>query len=206
MTRVQISDQVSPLLEDLFRVGEGFGLQALNKAGAKVRNTIASQSRRLGTHKFDRDTVTNRITNNGQKKVFSRKSKSSGANESDFGSLARYRLYPHSRIVIAGFFDSKSYTSQYYSGGRVVAGRGQSVKGTQSKTIAEQIHDGGRVTLTPRQKAYMRYNGWGNVAKRGYITKEAHRFFTPSLYVSQSNAIAQREFPLAVQQFERERR
>lgn len=204
MQSYEVQDNISPYLKKLFEVSEGLGLQAMNKAGTKVRSKMSARSKSVGSHRYGqriengRRTLVDTRSGDG-KPYYSRVSHTTGKREADMGDLVRYKLYPLSRTMLVGWINIKSFNTTFYKGG--VPHKGNYVKGTKTKDIAETMAKGGRKDLTDAQISFFKRSGWGGAAKRGYVMRKAHPFMNFSHYLGTANEVAQKEFNEAVRQF-----
>lgn len=185
-------------------MNDGLGLQAMNKAGSKIRSTMIARSKRVGKHRYGQRIVNGRRTlldtrHGGGKSYYSRVSQSTGERQTDMGELVRHKMYEHSRTLLVGWINTKSYHTTFYKGG--VPSKGNFVKGTKTKHIAEIMAKGGRQNLSEAQKKFFRRSGWGRAASRGYVNRQAHPFMNFNHYIGTANEVARKEFDIAVKQF-----
>ena len=203
MTEMTFTDNLSPFLKKLFDISDGLGMQAMSKGASEVRKLMVKQSKSLGNSEWSQrfDSSGRRLlTTDGDKRLYDRVSKSRGGQkQAPMGKLIRYKQYPLSRTVLVGWVDTKSYNTLFYTGG--IPKKGNYVKGTKTKAIAERMTKGGRQTLTGKQRKLFEVSGFPEVAKRGYVNYKAHRFMTPMRYLQIINDKAKKEFDVAVQQF-----
>lgn len=206
MRSYEVQDNISPFLKKLFDVSEGLGLQAMNKAGSKIRNKMSARSKRVGSHKYGQRIVNGRRTlldtrHGSGKPYYSRVSHTTNRRETDMGDLVRFKMYEHSRTLLVGWINTKSYHTTFYKGG--IPSKGNFVKGTKTKHIAEVMAKGGRQELSEAQKKLFRRSGWGKAASRGFVNRKAHPFMNFTHYLGTANEVARKEFNEAIKQFQK---
>ena len=196
----------------LSKLNKGLANQALNKAGASIQKKMKSKAKTMGSHKggvaFNKKGQ-RIIDHNRTKKVYSRESMSTGRSLNPMGDLIKFRLYEESSILLAGWINTKSFTSLRFEGG--VGRPFRRVKGVKAKALASKMAKGGRTSIREeaklsgisyaKQRAIYLRSGWGSVVKKGYVMRKAYRFMTFSSYLLTAERVAKSEFESATKQF-----
>jgi hypothetical protein len=215
MNSYEVTDNITPFMIKLSILSRGLGNQALNKAGAKIQSTMRNKAKNFGSHKggvgFTKDGY-QKIDYSRDKKTYSRESTKTGRYlKTDMGDLIRFKLYEHSSVLLAGWINTRSFTSLNFRGG--VASNGKRVKGTKTKAIADRMARGGRITIAEQAKLggisvkeqllIHKRSGWGNVKATDTILRKRYRFMSFSHYLSTAESVAKKEFILAINQFKK---